>query len=91
MIAMADCTHCGLPLVPDALSELHSWCYRNKHWGEPMPDLVPCGPQCGHAPGARHGVYLYTAGTRTVMARVQGFYPRGSLEVEIRTSWDSDQ
>lgn len=88
---MTDCEHCERPLVSGATGTMHVWCWRHVRWGEPLADMVACGPQCSHLPGALHGIYLYTAGTRTVMARVLGYYPAGSQEATIRTPWDSDQ
>lgn len=85
---MAGCKHCGHPLPTDSGAGLHSWCYRHVRWGEQIPEMVACGPQCNHAPGADHGVYLYSAGTRTIMARVNGFYPKGAGESAVTSRWD---
>ena len=89
---MADCPHCGEPRVADALpGSMHPWCYRAAHGWRPTATDVPmvaCGPQCRHAPGAAHGVYLYTAGEKMLMARVMGHYPAGSQEVTVTSNWD---
>lgn len=72
---------------------MHPWCYRQAHgWRTTASDveMVACGPQCAHAPGAAHGVYLYTAGTRTVIARPRGHHPARSLEQTVKANWDGD-
>jgi hypothetical protein len=85
---MADCAHCGRPLVPNATGTMHVWCWRHVHWDEPLANMIQCGSQCHHAPGAVHGVYLYTSGEKMLMARVLGYYPAGTQEVTVTSNWD---
>jgi hypothetical protein len=87
-----NCPLCHQPRVPDAPpGSMHPWCYRAAHGWQPAAtdvEMVACGPQCHHAPGAEHGVYLYTSGEKMLMARVRGHYPAGSQEVTVASDWD---